>query len=291
MAERGFRRTRKKLDLGSYTLVTLTRRGKKFQVLVDPWAAVRFKRGEPVSLDEVVVIDKVFRDIQKGVEASRQELEQLVLEAARVKLEAKKKAPVSQEEIERLRRQIEELEEEQLKRYAIQWILEEGELKLPDEVREKLLQEKINKIVDFLSKFGVNPSTDAPYPRQKLEEVIRKVLAGVKVGDKKVHVAIDPLAKDVRPIIPKVVDAIRALLPLKVEAIEAHVWVPAKYTGKVYGLLSQYGEIKKADWQPDGSLDAIVEVPAGLVLRLTEALRKATGGSFRLDILARRTIA
>ncbi len=290
MAERGFRRDRKKLDLGKYTLVTYKdTRGERFEIIVDPWAAVRYKRGEKISPDEVIVIEEVFKDVQKGILASIQDLRQIVFEGALSKFQEKKGRGATKKEVEQIRRQVEELEEDELKKYATRWILEDGELKLPDEVRDKLLEEKINKIVNFLAKFAINPATNAPYPRSKISEAIKKIFAGIKLGDKKIHIVVDPLAKDIRPILPKVLDALKMIMPIRIEAIECRIWVPPAYSGKVYSLIAHYGNVLKADWLDDGSVNVIAEVPAGLFLQLSNEIRKATKGSYRIEIIARRT--
>ena len=60
-----------------------------------------------------------------------------------------------------------------------------------------------------------------------------------------------------------VVESLRIILPLKSEKIRLQVRVAAQYTGQAIGVLKNYGEIIKEDWLADGTLSALVEIPAG----------------------------
>ena len=52
--------------------------------------------------------------------------------------------------------------------------------------------------------------------------------------------------------------------PLQFEIKEIAVKIPADYAAKSYSVLSSFGKKLREDWQTDGSLVVVVEIPGGL---------------------------
>src|SRR4030065_709713 len=53
--------------------------------------------------------------------------------------------------------------------------------------------------------------------------------------------------------------------------------IPAIHTGKAYSIISQYKE--EENWLNDGSLEATVSIPAGIIMDFYDKLNSATHGS------------
>ncbi len=152
------------------------------------------------------------------------------------------------------------------KEIALQ-IIKEGEVQLTTEHRKKLREETKKKIINDIHRNAVNPETNLPHPPVRIENAL--IEAKVKIDEFK-------RAEDqIKPII----DQIRTILPIKYEIREVAIKIPPEFAGQSYSILKQYGKLKKDEWQDDGSLVAVVEVPAGLQNELYEKLNHLTQGN------------
>ncbi len=264
-----------------YSFVVYERWGKKFQIVVDTEEAIKYKMGQEVSVDDVIVHPYVFTDINKGVLAPTEHLRRMIFEVAIDKISKKLDRELSEEEKKKIMDEIEDWDEEKIHSEAAKIVLEKGFLKLPESVRDRLIQQKMGKILRYIQKYAINPATNAPYPPAKLEEAFRKVISrGIKV---------DPFM-DVEDLIPIVIKKLQDIIPIKLEIILAKVRVPAAYTGQLYGKIIQMANMKNQKWLEDGSLEAELEIPAGVFLRLSNLLSETTRGTAKLEIVTRKTI-
>ena len=69
----------------------------------------------------------------------------------------------------------------------------------------------------------------------------------------------------------------RVIIPIKIERREIAVRIPAQYAGHSFTVLKKY-KLLKDEWQNDGSLVAVVEIPAGLQDDLFSELNKISHG-------------
>lgn len=283
-----FRGERKKLDLGNYSLVILERFGKKFEIIVEPRKVIDFYKGKAREEDAIVLYD-VFHDAQKGVKASIDDLKKLVVRAAVERIEEKEGRSIRKEELEKIRKEVDELEENDIKSYAAKYILRRGELKLPKELRDELLEKKERKIISYIQKYAINPATKAPYTPQKIKEALEKLFSSQKISDRKVRIMLDPL-KDVEEELPMIIDALKNVIPIMLEIIVAKVLIQPQFSGAAYGQLTKYGNIVESKWLDDGSLEAIIEIPGGEFLHFHRRLLDITKGTLKLEIVERKRI-
>jgi len=284
----GLREERKKLDLGKYSLVVFESGGKKYEIIVDPRIVLRYYKGQARPEDAIVLFD-VFYDAQKGEKAPVSDLKKLVLRGAIGEMREKLGRSLSKDEVEKLRGEIEDLEEDTLREYAAKYILKVGTLKLPKELRDELLEKKEKRIISYIQKYAINPTTKAPYTPQKIKEALTTLFTGTKVGDKKIRIMLDPL-KEIDEELPIIIDALKSIIPIKLEVIVAKIRVPAQYTAVAYGQIEKYGTIKESSWLDDGSLEAIIEVPGGEFMQFHRKMLDITRGSLKLEIIERKTI-
>jgi len=264
-----------------YSFVVYERWGKKFQIVVDTQEALKYKMGKEASVDDVLVHPYVFSDIHKGVLASTEDLRKMIYEVAIDKISKKLNRSLSEEEKKRILDEIEDWDDEKVHHEAAKIVLEKGYLKLPESVRDKLIEEKMQKILRYIQKYAINPATNAPYPPAKLEEAFRKVVSrGIKI---------DPLM-DEKNLIPIIIRHMQDVIPIKLEIILAKVRIPPAYTGQLYGKILQMATMKNQKWLDDGSLEADLEIPAGVFLRLSNLITETTRGLAKLEIISRKTI-
>ena len=155
-------------------------------------------------------------------------------------------------------------------------ILKKGEIQLTSEYRAKLREAKRKRIIEIIHRNGVDPRTSLPHPPQRIENAMEE--AKVSVDEHK-------RAEDqIQDILKK----IRAVLPIKFEIHEIAVKIPAEYAAKSYSILKSHGTLIKDEWQNDGSLVAVVEMPAGLQAGFFDALNSATHGNAETKIIRTR---
>ena len=224
-----------------YTLVRYQHGGEKFEILVDPDKGLAYKRGELDDVSNVLIIDTVFTDSNKGEKASITKLEETFdtsdpIEVAKI-------------------------------------MFEKGIFQLTAAQRKEMLDQKLRQIIHIISRTYVDPKTKLPHPAVRIENALQDI-----------RIQIDPF-KEAEEQVKDVVDALRRVLPMSSENVQIAIKIPAEYTGKSYGLAKDYGEIKREEWQSDGSWVAVIELPAAMQVEMLEALGKATQGNVQSKIV------
>jgi len=154
-------------------------------------------------------------------------------------------------------------------------IILNGELQFTVEQRRKFAEEKMKEIANIISRRGVNPQTNLPHPPQRILNVMEK--AGVHV---------DPFV-DAELQVKKVLESIKPLLPIKFQRVLVRIVIPPQFVGKVYSLLKRNLERFEERWLNDGSLEATMDLPAGIQDELFKKIGDLTKGDFRSEILKR----
>ena len=133
-------------------------------------------------------------------------------------------------------------------------------------------EEKKRQIINLISRNSVDPKTNIPHPPQRIENAMNEAKVQVDIG------------KSVKEQIPKIVSQIKKLIPISMEKIKIAVKIPATYAGKATAVLHKYG-IQKEEWQRDGSLIAVLELPAGIKQELFSELNSITHGDFESKLV------
>ena len=154
-------------------------------------------------------------------------------------------------------------------------ILKKGQVQLTAQQRKEMLEEKRKKIIAKITREAINPQTKLPHPARRIEKAMEEA---------KVH--IDPF-KSVDEQVNIVLKAIRVKIPIRFEHVDIAVRIPGDYAGKVYSVISDFGKTKKEEWQKDGSLITVVEVPGGLQESLDRKLSELTGGQVETRVIKR----
>ncbi|HYB85120.1 MAG TPA: ribosome assembly factor SBDS [archaeon] len=152
-------------------------------------------------------------------------------------------------------------------------IMKHGELQLTTDQRRQLVEEKRKQIVAFVARNCIDPRTGTPHPPLRIEQAMNQI-----------KYSIDPF-KSADEQAKAVIEELRALLPIKMEQMRVAVKVLAEYAAKGYGAIKGYGTISREEWQADGALVAVVEMPAGLYGPFIERLGKVTQGTIQTKVL------
>ena len=152
-------------------------------------------------------------------------------------------------------------------------ILLEGEINWTKAQREEERQKKLKKIISIISKNAINPQNKKPHPAQRIEKAINE--ANVKID----------LMKNAEEQVDDVVKKIQTIIPIRMEQVELAIKIPSSFTAKGYNIVAQLTQIKKEEWQSDGSWVSIVSLPAGLQMELIDKLNKLTHGRVQTKLL------
>ncbi|MDC0170753.1 ribosome assembly factor SBDS [Candidatus Nitrosopelagicus sp.] len=151
-------------------------------------------------------------------------------------------------------------------------MMQKGELNLNTEQRKKMTNDKRKQIITFIAKTYVDPKTHLPHPPLRIEQAM---IDG--------RVSVDPF-KNPDEQIKDIVEKLRPIIPLKTENIILEISVPAQYVAQSYTVLKSTGSLKKEDWQPNGSLKAILEIPAAARPNVIDRLGAITKGTANVEV-------
>jgi len=151
-------------------------------------------------------------------------------------------------------------------------IIKQGEVQLTTEQRRNMREAKRREVIDSIAKNTINPQTNAPHPAKRIENALTEA---------KIHV--DEM-KSVEEQLPAIMKELKKILPISMEKLRIAVRIPAQFSGKASPILHKY-ELKKEEWQKDGSIIAVVELPGGLKNDLLNELNHITHGNVETKIL------
>jgi ribosome maturation protein SDO1 len=152
-------------------------------------------------------------------------------------------------------------------------ILKKGDLNLTTDQRRKMISEKRKQIVNFIAKTYVDPKSHLPHPPLRIEQAMEDG-----------RVSIDP-HKNAEEQIKDIVDKLRSIIPLKSENLVLEIIVPAQFASQSYSVLKSTGTLQKEEWQSNGSLKAILEIPAAARPNVIDRLGSITKGTASVEVL------
>lgn len=146
----------------------------------------------------------------------------------------------------------------------IEKIIKNGEVLVTQEHRDEEKDKKIKQVVDFLVNNAVDPQTGNPHTAERIKSALEQAHVNIKNA---------PVESQIKEIL----EEISKVIPIKIETKKIKMTIPAIHTGKVYGVINQYKETE--NWLDDGSLEVVVNVPAGIIMDFYDKLNSATHGS------------
>ena len=151
-------------------------------------------------------------------------------------------------------------------------ILQKGDLNLTTDQRRKMIEQKRKQIVEFVAKTYVDPRSHLPHPPLRIEQAMKDA-----------RVSVDP-QKNVDEQVKDIVEKLRSIIPLKSENLDLEIIIPAQYAAKSYSVLKSTGTLKKEDWLTNGSLKAILEIPAAARPNVIDRLGSITKGTATVEV-------
>jgi ribosome maturation protein SDO1 len=157
------------IPLDKAVVARLESHGERFELLVDPDAAVLVRQGEEVDLEDVLAALYVFENASRAEKASEDSL----------------KKAFNTTDFETVARRI----------------IKKGEIHLTAEQRRQMTADKRRQVVTFIARNAINPQSGLPHPPQRIEMAMEEARVNI---DPFKH--LDELVKDtikaLRPLIP-----------------------------------------------------------------------------------------
>jgi ribosome maturation protein SDO1 len=151
-------------------------------------------------------------------------------------------------------------------------IMQKGDLNLTTDQRRKMTSEKRKQIVNYISKTYVDPKSHLPHPPLRIEQAMEDG-----------RVSIDP-HKSVDDQVKEIVEQLRSIIPLKSENLVLEITVPAQFAAQSFSVLKSAGTLKKEEWQSNGSLKVILDIPAAARANVIDRLGSVTKGSASVEV-------
>ena len=145
-----------------------------------------------------------------------------------------------------------------------QRIIKGGEVLVSQEHRNAEQEKKFKQVVDFLATNATDPQTGHPHTTERIKNALEQAHVNIK------NIPIENQINDI-------LDKLRSIIPIKLETKKVKITIPAIHTGKAYGIITQYKD--QENWLDDGSLEVIVNVPAGMIMDFYDKLNSVTHGS------------
>jgi ribosome maturation protein SDO1 len=151
-------------------------------------------------------------------------------------------------------------------------ILQKGDLNLTTDQRRKMVSEKHKQIVEFIAKNFVDPRSHLPHPPLRIEQAMDDA-----------RVSVDPF-RNVDEQTKDIVEQLRSIIPLKSENMLLEILVPAQFAAQSFSVLKSVGSLKKEEWQANGALKVILDIPAAARANVIDRLGSITKGSASVEV-------
>jgi ribosome maturation protein SDO1 len=159
------------ISLDEAVTARLESHGQRFEVLVDPDAALSIKRDEfDGDLEDVIAAEDVFEDASSGDRPPEASLEEVFGTTDSLEI--------------------------------IPEVIKRGEIQITAEQRREMQEQKHKQLVNKIARNAVNPQMDdAPHPPERIERALEE--AGFQVDPMEpVEQQVDEALDDLRPVIP-----------------------------------------------------------------------------------------
>lgn len=143
-------------------------------------------------------------------------------------------------------------------------IVKDGEVLVTQEHRDAKQEQKFKQVVDFLTRNTINPKTGNPHTAERIKSALEQ--SGVNINNQPIESQVTDIIKNIQEI-----------LPIKIQTKKIKATIPAVHTGKVYGLINPHKESE--NWLNNGDLEAVLNIPAGIINDVFDKLNSITHGS------------
>ncbi len=160
--------------------------GEKFELLVDPDLAMDLKNGKNVNFNDLLAIDRVFKDANKGEEKPEDRVME-IFGSTDINVVAKK-------------------------------MILDGEVQLTTVQRKALTEKRKKELIQYIAVNALNPQTNAPHPVQRIEIALNEAKFHVDLN-KSLKEQIPEAVKELKKLLPISFEKLR--VAIKFPAVHA----------------------------------------------------------------------
>lgn len=162
-------------------LARLKKAGLTFEINIDPDLAIRFKKGEPLALREILKAEHIFSNAHQGLLAPASQLKEVFQTTDTFKI--------------------------------AETIIKEGEIQLTTEYRAEQREQKKRKLIELIRRQAVDSTTRLPLPPQRIELAFEQ--AKLRIDDfKSPEEQLNTILTQLRPFLPLKIEQSRFILTL-----------------------------------------------------------------------------
>jgi ribosome maturation protein SDO1 len=231
------------ISLDEAVTARLESHGERFEVLVDPDAALAIKRGEfDGELQDVIAAEDIFENASRGDRPPEDALEEVFGTTDPMAI--------------------------------IPEVIERGEIQITAEQRREMQEQKHKQLIQRITRNAVNPQMDdAPHPPDRIESALEET-----------DFRVDPM-EPVENQVDEALEALRPVIPIRFDEVTIAVQLPPDYAGSGQAKIREFGDLKREEWQNDGSWVGIVQFPAGLQNDFYDLANEVSSGNAETTII------
>ena len=231
------------ISLDEAVTARLESHGERFEVLVDPDAALAIKRGEfEGDLEDVIAAEDVFENASRGDRPAESALEEVFETTDPIEI--------------------------------IPEVIKEGEIQITADQRREMQEQKHRQLINRITRNAVNPQMDdAPHPPERIESALEET-----------DFKIDPM-EPVENQVDEALEALRPVIPIRFDTVKVAVHLPADHAGSGQAKVREFGDLKREEWQADGSWIGVVEFPAGMQNEFYDLVNEVSSGTAETEII------
>ena len=167
-----------------YTMVRYTHQVEKFEILVDPDKGLAYKNGERDDLTNVLMIDTIFTDANKGSKPTE----------AKLKAVFGTEDPVEIAEI----------------------MFEKGVFQLTAQQRKNMTEQTLKQIITLISRNYVDPATKLPHPPLRGENALEAIKVNIDPF-KDAEEQLKDIVNSLRPVLPMSMETVEIAIKIPAE--------------------------------------------------------------------------
>ena len=164
------------VSIDNAVIARLEKKGKKFEILVDPELAFKYKGAKADgSILNILAINEIFSDAKKGMRASDSDIREAFGDT----------------DIERIGK----------------IILKQGHIQLTTDLKRAKIAQRKKEIASLISQQALNPKTGLPHPMERILNAMDQ--AKVHITLMSAESQVDDIIKQLRPILPLSVENVK----------------------------------------------------------------------------------
>jgi len=223
----------------NFTVVRYKNNGKCVEVLAKPETVERFRQGK-LGIDNVLVSDSLYLNANKGDLAKIQDIQTIF----------------GTDDIQA----------------CLETVLRRGEYSLTARERSAKIEQKRGEILNYISKYYINPKTDLPHPMDRIEAAVSEI-RGLKIDlDSSVELQARAWIKKLGA----------KLICKECSNIVMSAQIPCYFLSKAMGIIRKYGRVVREDYNEDGDAVLGVEMIPGNYAAMATEIKAASKGSIEI---------